>query len=46
MTAEALYQSYVAFGEDPFIVTDDENCGFSAWSYAQSRCQAIADNKA
>ena len=45
MTAAELYKSYTSFGDDPFIQTDDEPCGFSAWTYAQSRCQAIIDRQ-
>ena len=41
MTAKELYQGYVSFGEDPFIVsvtTTDDSRRFSAWSYAEERC--------
>jgi len=41
MTADELYMSYTTFGEDPFIVTDDPNCKFSAWDYAKERCREI-----
>jgi hypothetical protein len=41
MTAEALWASYTRFGDDPFIVTADESCWFSAWDYARQRCEAL-----
>ncbi len=41
MTAEQLYTSYTNFGEDPFIVTTDEQCSFSAWDYARQRSVAL-----
>jgi hypothetical protein len=39
MTAKELYEGYVGFGEDPFIIsvtTTDDSRRFSAWSYAGS----------
>ncbi len=36
-SAEALYQAYVAFGEDPWI----PGVPFSAWNYARQRCAQI-----
>lgn len=45
MTADDLFQSYTAFGEDPFIVSDgpgDASVRFSAWDYARRRCAEIA----
>ena len=41
MTAEELYQGYTGFGEDPFIVSDDPTCRFSAWDYAKERCAML-----
>ena len=44
MTAEALYDRYMSFGDDPFIVVVEgpaESAKFSAWRYAKERCQAI-----
>jgi hypothetical protein len=41
-TAAERHAQYTGFGPDPFIVTDDPNVGsvpFSAWSYAQERCE-------
>lgn len=43
MTAEALYGAYVGFGNDPFIITEDNKprCSFSAWDYAKQRAEEI-----
>jgi hypothetical protein len=41
MTAIQLWSSYSNFGEDPFILTSDEQCRFSAWTYARERCDAL-----
>jgi hypothetical protein len=41
MTPEELYDYYQDFGDDPFIVSSDSRCDFSAWNYAKSRCAAI-----
>ena len=41
MTAGALYDNYVMFGEDPYVCcVDVPAVGFSAWAYAKecSRC--------
>lgn len=39
-TATALWQSYVMFGEDPFVVAKGaEPVHFSAWTYARERCE-------
>ncbi|MFL5731600.1 MAG: hypothetical protein ACJ78Q_00245 [Chloroflexia bacterium] len=40
-TAEELWEAYVMFGEDPFIVTTDPDCTFSAWDYSKERCAEI-----
>ncbi|PJG53072.1 hypothetical protein CVM73_22075 [Bradyrhizobium forestalis] len=45
MTADALFESYTLFGEDPFIIPDnpaDASAKFSAWDYARQRCSEIA----
>jgi hypothetical protein len=42
--AEALYEHYVSFGDDPFVVVIDgvdDRAKFSAWSYAKERCRAM-----
>lgn len=44
ISAEALYERYISFGDDPFIVVVDGVDGqarFSAWSYAKERCRAL-----
>ena len=41
MKADELYQAYVNFGEDPFIVGGDVR--FSAWDYAKERSDRIAE---
>jgi hypothetical protein len=42
MTAEELYRSYTADGEDPFIVAQGaERVHFSAWEYAERRCYEL-----
>lgn len=46
MTPGQLYAAYTGFGEDPFIVSDDETCKFSAWSYSGQRSvQLCADSE-
>ncbi|MCC8956183.1 hypothetical protein H8B02_22960 [Bradyrhizobium sp. Pear77] len=45
MTSEALWEAYVGFGDDPFVVPVDPKdapVAFSAWEYARSRCAEIA----
>jgi hypothetical protein len=46
MTADALYQAYTSFGDDPFVVAPKgaETVTFSAWDYAKERCAAICDS--
>jgi|SRR5579871_2076171 len=44
MTADALYDYYTSFGDDPFIrvaAVSDKPVDFSAWTYARERCNAI-----
>ena len=44
ISAEALYERYTSFGDDPFIVGCDgaeDGVKFSAWSYAKERARAI-----
>ncbi|MDA9396285.1 hypothetical protein WN73_37880 [Bradyrhizobium sp. CCBAU 45394] len=45
MTADALFESYTLFDEDPFIATEgpeDAHVKFPAWDYARQRCSEIA----
>jgi hypothetical protein len=46
MTAEQLYRQYTSFGRDPFIVSVDGSCRFSAWDYAAQRCREICGRQA
>jgi hypothetical protein len=44
MSAEELYQLYIGFGPDPFVVPVDPDAPdieFSAWSYAKQRCTEV-----
>jgi hypothetical protein len=38
MPAGALYDEYVSFGDDPYIVPIPAGEQFSAWDYAKRRC--------
>jgi hypothetical protein len=45
MSATDLYERYVSFGDDPFIVPVDQKgapVAFSAWEYARQRCEKVA----
>jgi hypothetical protein len=47
-TAAALYELYVMFGEDPYIVAvdpTDERVTFSGWDYAKAQCEVLARNR-
>lgn len=42
MTPGALYQRYMMFGDDPYILTDGPGSGlFSAWDYAKERSEVM-----
>lgn len=41
VTAEQLFDEYVMFGEDPFIVGEPAPFPFSAREYAKKRCAEI-----
>ena len=46
VSADALYDHYVGFGDDPFIVVlggADDRAKFSAWDYAKERCRAMCE---
>lgn len=48
ISAEALHERYMSFGDDPFIVVvdgADESATFSAWSYAKERCRVICGKR-
>jgi len=40
-----LYHLYVTFGEDPWILSQDSECQFSAWNYARGRAKELAQKK-
>jgi len=42
---EYLLQQYAFFGEDPFIVSTDASCRFSARDYASRRCYELGNAK-
>lgn len=46
MTAEQLYQHYTSYGCDPFIISGDGSCQFSAWDYAAKRCHEMCGRQA
>lgn len=41
MSVRALFDRYKSFGDDPWISSSDEQCKFSAWSYAEQRCKEM-----
>jgi hypothetical protein len=41
MSWNELLSSYKTFGEDPWVSSPDADCQFSAWAYAEKRCQEI-----
>src|SRR5262245_61049301 len=41
MAPDELFKSYMAFGDDPFIIPSDEANPFSAWEYAKLRCREL-----
>ena len=41
MKADELYEHYIAFGEDPFILPKGNGEKFSAWTYAKIKCSEI-----
>lgn len=44
MSAQALYDYYTSFGDDPFVVVldgVDDSFKFSAWTYAKERCRVM-----
>ena len=43
ITADELYSHYTSFGNDPYIIPEDQGCHFSAWNYAKQRCQEICE---
>ena len=48
ISADALYELYTHFGDDPFIVVvdgADDHVKFSAWSYAEARSRAVCEGR-
>lgn len=48
ISAEALYDRYTSFGDDPFIMVldgADDSAAFSAWTYAKERSQVISGER-
>jgi len=45
ISSDELWKQYTMFGEDPFIVTSDESCKFSAWDYAKERIKELTGQK-
>ncbi len=47
MTAEQLFERYVCFGEDPYVVPPDgaRVPAFSAWDYARERARALCEDR-
>jgi hypothetical protein len=41
VAAATLYDSYLTFGDDPFISPVPPGERFSAWDYAKQRCEEI-----
>jgi hypothetical protein len=45
MAAESLYGSYKFYGTDAYVVPDDEQERFSAWTYAGDRCREMCGER-
>jgi len=45
MNFKELYEGYLGVGEDPFIISGDTTCFFSAWDYAKQRCHELCDER-
>ena len=46
-TAKELYELYVAFWPDPFVMSlnpNDPGAEFSAWTYAKKRCKDLVSS--
>jgi hypothetical protein len=42
VSADDLFGQYTTFGEDPWVLSSDADCKFSAWTYARERCQVLS----
>ena len=45
MSFKELYGGYTGWGEDPFIISEDKTCSFSAWDYAKKRCAELCSEE-
>jgi len=45
MSFKELYEGYTGFGEDPFIISGDKTCFFSAWDYAKKRSAELCNGE-
>jgi hypothetical protein len=45
ISADALYEKYRAFGDDPFIAPEPDGEKFSAWDYARERCAQLCGSE-
>ena len=45
MNEDKLYDTYLDFGDNPFIVSEDGNCKFNSREYAKSICKNIISNQ-
>ena len=41
MSAAELFRHYTTYGADPFSVSTDPACTFSAWDYARARSREL-----
>ncbi|HJX83377.1 MAG TPA: hypothetical protein VJ723_03440 [Candidatus Angelobacter sp.] len=41
-SADELFEQYTTFGEDPWVLSSDAGCKFSAWDYARERCRELS----
>ncbi len=39
---DKLWNEYMMFGEDPFMISKDKNLAFSAWDYAKELCRQLS----
>jgi hypothetical protein len=42
-TAQQLLDTYKGFSDDPFVVSTEPLCRFSAWEYARRRCVVLCE---
>ncbi len=43
-TFKEIWEGYLQYGEDPFIIDDDSEVKFSAWEYAKQKCLEYAND--